>query len=120
MPKGGHGFLLEGVTFLWFIGSIVATMAAFLLGILVELPKAYSLSQKNSGGILAHISLSAAGALVISLLWLLITDGEASANVQQDKDYMFPIGAFFVGGICSALFWWNLVVLPWRSQRQAS
>ncbi|MCW2405285.1 hypothetical protein M2336_001914 [Sphingobium sp. B1D7B] len=118
--KGGYGFLLEVVTILWFLGSVVATIAAFMLGILVELPKAYWLSHKHSGGIFAHISLSTAGALVIILLWILIADGAAPAKVQQDKDYLFPIGAFFVGGICSALFWWSLVVLPWRRQRQTS
>ena len=105
------------IAVVWFFGSIIAAIAAAVLGLVCEWPKAAWLAKRDYG-LAIQLFLSASAALVLLLIFLVLTHGPSANRIPPDEDWwIFPSGAFLVGGLCSGAFWWKLVVLPWRSAR---
>ncbi|MGE4409751.1 MAG: hypothetical protein AB7D33_04165 [Sphingobium sp.] len=111
------GFYVPAIILAWLAGSLVATSAALILGIAIELPKAYWLSGKEAGGKFLHVLLSVAGALAICALWMFYAAQHPPKFTPRDANPAMPWLAFTVGGLCSALWWWELVIRPWRASR---
>ena len=116
----GFAGLGDFISFIWFIGSLVATACAIVLGLFVEWPKAWWQAKRSSGGFGVHLLMSLAAAEVLLLGWTMVSEAVRHTPVR-DPD--FAKGLFFVavvaavGGACSAALWWRLVVLPMRRAR---
>lgn len=112
-----RGLDLQFVAVVWFFGSIIAAVAAAVLGLFCEWPKAVWLAKRDYG-LPMQLFLSASAALVLLLIFLLLTHEPSANRIRPYEDWwIFPSAAFLVGGLCSGTFWWKLVVLPWRSGR---
>lgn len=111
------GFDLTLFVFTWFVGSLVSVATALILGIMIEMPKSYWLSRRDAGGKLLHVLLSITGAQAVCFAWILFDSQQLRTFTPRTADYSLLWIAFTVGGLCSALFWWVLVVKPWRMER---
>jgi len=112
-----RGLDLEFIAVVWFFGSMIAVVAAAVLGLFCEWPKAAWLAKRDYG-LPMQLFLSVSAALLLLLVVLGLTHEPSANRVRPDEDWwIFPSAAFFVGGLCSGAFWWRLVVLPWRSTR---
>jgi hypothetical protein len=114
------GFPLQEFSFLWFIGLIVAISVAAIMGLIVEWPKALWLSRQQSGGLAVQLWLSILAPTLVMAGWLYATAGYDPHRQRTDEaDWIFPLFVFLFGGLCSGLFWWKLVILPWRRRRRS-
>jgi hypothetical protein len=97
------------VVFLW--GPAFALVPSAILGFLVERPLTRRLIAQEQGGFVEHL-LAIVGAAV--LLWLLLRVVVVLTGPQTNiMDYL-SLAIFAIVGLCSALSWWFIVVLPAR------
>jgi hypothetical protein len=103
--------VLAAMVLIW--APAFALVPAAILGWLVERPKAARMIARRSGGLVLHLAVSVAAAL---LLWLLFRIGLLAANsTPQLMDG--PSFAFLaLIGLCSGIAWWVMVVEPGRRQ----
>lgn len=105
------GFPFDLVGFFGLYGIIPAIPCAIVVAIVAESPKALWLSRKAGYHHLAGVALSLLAALAIPaafVAWNLSN----SADFEDFEAFGFVIvvGAFVIGGLCSAFFWWLLVL----------
>ncbi len=105
----------------WFFGSFLATVCACILGLFVEWPKAVWLGRQDAGGFARQLLISLAGAEALALIWaigaaLYRSPQHGPGDVLQGMLMLFLF--FAIGGACSAMFWWRLIVLPTRQLRR--
>jgi hypothetical protein len=97
------------IVFLW--GPAFALVPAGILGVLVERPLSRRLVAQRQGGFVEHLLAVVAAAL---LLWLLLRVVVVLTGPQTNiMDYL-SLAVFAIVGLCSALSWWFVVVLPAR------
>ena len=90
-----------------------AFVPAAILGWLVERPKAARMIARRSGGLVPHLTLSVAAAL---LLWLLFRT--LLVMIDSTPRFMDAPSLVLLGlvGVCSGAAWWLMVVEPGRSE----
>ncbi|MBR1228000.1 MULTISPECIES: hypothetical protein [unclassified Bradyrhizobium] len=104
----------EFVSAVWFVGSFIALAFAMVIGLCIEWPKSYWLLKRSGGWWVSFlISLFAAELLFHSTPFIGIGQGTAETS-DLAGDLIFFTSAAAIGGICSAAFWWALVVRPDR------
>jgi hypothetical protein len=113
-PPTGPDVLLQiavflSIVFLW--GPAFALIPAAILGFVVERPLSRRLIARRDGGFAGHLSAVVAAAL---LLWLLLRIVVVVTGPQTRLVDHPSLGVFVIIGLCSAISWWFLVVLPGR------
>ena len=105
---------------IWFFGSLVGVACATVLGLLVEWPK---MKWLKSSEIWPNILISITGSEILLFSWALISilAGNPSRIVNEvGSGLLFVAIAAAIGGMCSAVSWWKLVVRPMRESREVS
>lgn len=105
---------------IWFFGSFVGVACATMLGLLVEWPK---MKWLKSSGIWPHILISITGSEILLFSWALISilaENPSRIVNEVGSGLLFVAIAAAIGGMCSAVFWWKLVVRPMRESREVS
>jgi len=117
--SGAAAFLQSGiaefVSIVWFVGAFIALPCAMVIGLCIEWPKSYWMMKHRSGGLCVFflISLLAAEVLLHSMLFMDIGRGTHQTSDLAGNLIFFTFIAA-IGGVCSAAFWWGLVVRPGR------
>jgi hypothetical protein len=113
MPTGPNVAMdiavLLSIVFIW--GPAFAAIPAAVLAYLVERPVSRSLIARRTGGFVAHLLIVVAAAL---LLWLLLRIGVVLTGPQTSLLDHMSMTIFAIVGLCSALSWWFLVIVPER------
>ena len=97
------------IVFLW--GPAFAFIPAAVLGFALERPLSRRLIARANGGFLEHLLIVLAAAL---MLWLLLRVIVVLAGPQTNIVDLPSLAVFVIVGLCSALSWWFLVVIPGR------
>ena len=97
------------IIFMW--APAFAFVPAAVLGLLLERPLSRRLVARGQGGFIEHLLLVVATALV---LWLALRIAVVLSGPQTEIQDPLSLAVFAVIGVCSALSWWFLVVLPGR------
>ena len=97
------------VIFIW--APAFALVPAGILGFAVERPLSRWLIGRRQGGFVEHLAIVVAAAL---MLWLLLRVVVVLTGPQTRIVDLPSLVVFAVVGLCSALSWWFLVVLPGR------
>ena len=101
--------VVAAIVLLWV--PAFAFVPAAILGWFVERPKAANMIARRSGGLVLHLALSVAAAL---LLWVLFR----ALLVLIDSTPQFmdapSLGLLGLVGLCSGIAWWLMVVEPGR------
>lgn len=92
-------------------GPAFALVPAAVLGFLLERPLSRSLIARREGGFIEHLLLVVATALA---LWLALRIAVVLSGPQTRILDPLSLAVFAIIGVCSALSWWFLVVLPGR------
>jgi hypothetical protein len=116
-PKtGSHGWLealpaVIAIVLIW--APAFALIPAGILGWLVERPKARAMIARRAGGFVPHIALSLAA---MALFWLLFRIAVHYIYPTNPLIDVPSLALFGLIGLCSAVSWWFLVVLPGRRE----
>lgn len=94
-----------------FWGPAFALVPAAILGFAVERPLARRLIVRSHGGFIEHLLAIVAAALA---LWLLLRVAVITTGPQTKIVDLESLVVFAIIGLCSAISWWFLVVLPER------
>jgi hypothetical protein len=113
-PSGGRSWTDNlpatiAIVVIW--APAFALIPAGILGFLVERPKARAMIEPRAGGFVPHLLLSVVAAALLSLLLRIVLH---LANPMYPLVDMISLALFALIGICSALSWWFMVVLPGR------
>ena len=100
---------LLAIVFIW--GPAFAAIPAAVLGFLLERHAARRLIARRRGGFAGHLVMVVGSAL---LLWLLIRLAVVLSGPQDRIMDSLSLVLFVIIGLCSALSWWFLVVIPGR------
>jgi hypothetical protein len=101
--------VLLAIILIW--GPAVAVIPAGILGFAVERPVARRLVARASGGFIGHLLIVLAAA---TFLWLLLRTGSRLSGSTAPFLDLLSLAFFLAIGLCSAMSWWFLVVLPGR------
>jgi hypothetical protein len=88
-----------------------ALVPAAVLGFLLERPLSRRLIARREGGFIEHLLLVVATAVA---LWLALRIAVVMSGPQTRILDPLSLAVFAIIGVCSALSWWFLVVLPGR------
>lgn len=94
-----------------FWGPGFALVPAAVLGFLLEQPLSRTLIARREGGFIEHLLLVVATAVA---LWLALRIAVVLSGPQTRILDPLSLAVFAIIGVCSALSWWFLVVLPGR------
>lgn len=97
------------IVFIW--APAFALVPAGILGFALERPLSRWLIGRRQGGFVEHLIVVMAAAL---FLWLLLRVIVVLMGPQTQLIDLPSLMVFAVVGLCSALSWWFLVVLPGR------
>jgi hypothetical protein len=97
------------IVLLW--GPAFALVPTAILGFAVGRPLTRRLIASRDGGFVEHLLVVVAAALS---LWLLLRIVVVLAGPQTQRVDYPSLGVFAIVGLCSALSWWFLVVVPGR------
>ena len=97
------------IIFIW--APAFALVPAGILGFALERPLSRWLIGRRQGGFVEHLAIVVAAAL---MLWLLLRVVVVLTGPQTRIVDLPSLVVFAVVGLCSALSWWFLVVLPGR------
>jgi hypothetical protein len=97
------------IVLIW--GPAFAMVPAGILGFMVERPLSRWLIGRPEGGFVEHLGVVIAAALC---LWLLLRVVVVLVGPQTRLIDLPSLMVFAIVGLCSALSWWFLVVLPGR------
>ena len=97
------------VVFIW--APAFAFVPAAVLGFLLERPISRRLIARGQGGFVEHLLLVVAMALA---LWLMLRVTVVALGPQDRIMDPLSLVLFAIIGLCSALSWWFLVVVPGR------
>lgn len=101
------------------VGLIDALPSALLLGLIVEVPKAYWLSRRKGHAVFGTAISIVSALAMASAIWWLGPDNSPSIMWQLfGSSPLFPIIVYAIGGAVSAAVWWHLVVVPWRASNK--
>ena len=101
--------VILSIIFFW--APAFALVPAAILGFALERPFARRLIAHRDGGFVVHLLVVLTAAL---LLWLLLRITVVLTGPQQDIRDPLSLAAFAIVGLCSAMSWWFLVVVPGR------
>jgi hypothetical protein len=101
--------VILAVVLIW--GPAFALVPAGILGFLLERPLARQLIARGHGGFVAHLLIVTAASVG---LWLLLRIMVVVSGPQTDIFDPLSFAVFLIIGMCSALSWWFLVILPGR------
>lgn len=90
-----------------------AFVPAAILGWLVERPKSRAMIDRRAGGLLVHLFVSIAAALLLWLLFRAVLLLSESTPRLMDSLSLLLVGLV---GLCSGIAWWFLVVEPGRRE----
>ena len=99
------------LSIIFFWAPAFALVPAGVLGFALERPYARRLIARRDGGFVAHLLVVMTASL---LLWLLLRVAVVLTGPQQEIFDPQSLAVFAIIGLCSALSWWFLVVLPGR------
>jgi uncharacterized membrane protein len=97
------------IVFFW--APAFALIPAGILGLAVERPLSRRLIARRQGGFVMHLTAVVAAALS---LWLLLRVAVVLAGPQTRLLDYPSLAVFIIVGVCSALSWWFLIVVPGR------
>ncbi|HEU4958497.1 MAG TPA: hypothetical protein VFT40_12820 [Sphingomicrobium sp.] len=97
------------IVFIW--APAFALVPAGILGFVLERPLSRWLIGRRQGGFVEHLIVVIAAALI---LWLLLRVIVVLMGPQTQLIDLPSLIVFAIVGLCSALSWWFLVVLPGR------
>lgn len=97
------------IMFMW--APAFALVPAAVLGFLLERPLCRRLIARRDGGFIEHLLIVVAAALA---LWLALRITVVLSGPQTRIHDPLSLGVFAIIGVCSALSWWYLVVVPGR------
>ncbi len=97
------------IVFIW--APAFALIPAGILGLAVEWPLSRRLIARRQGGFVMHLGAVVAAALA---LWLLLRIVVVLAGPQTRLIDYQSLAVFIIVGVCSALSWWFLIVVPGR------
>jgi hypothetical protein len=101
--------VILSVVLIW--GPAFALVPAGMIGIILERPFARRLIARGHGGFVAHLLIVTAASLCI---WLLLRILVVMSGPQTEIFDPLSLAVFLIIGICSALSWWFLVIVPGR------
>lgn len=101
--------VILSIVFFW--APAFALVPAGILGFALERPLSRWLIGRRQGGFVEHLIIVVAAAL---MLWLLLRVVVVLTGPQTRIVDLPSLVVFAVVGLCSALSWWFLVVLPGR------
>ena len=113
-PPTGPNALMDILVFLsivFFWGPAFALIPAATLGFLVERPLSRRLIARGTGGFFEHLALVIGAAV---FLWLLLRVVVVASGPQTRIVDHESLAVFVIVGLCSALSWWHMVVVPSR------
>ena len=90
-----------------------AFVPAAILGFVVERPKARAMIARRSGGLVPHMALSVAAAVLLWALFRIFLVIIKSAPRFMDAP---SLALVILIGLCSAIAWWVMVVEPGRRE----
>ena len=113
-PPTGPGWLLDtavllSILLIW--GPAIAAIPAAILGVVLERPVAKRLIARGQGGFTQHLLMVLGCAL---LLWLTVRVAVVVTGPQDRIMDPLSLVLFLIIGLCSALSWWFLVIVPGR------
>ena len=97
------------IVFIW--GPAFALIPVGILGYAIERPLCRKLMTNRDGGFAWHLSIVLTAAIA---LWLLLRVVVVLTGPQTDLVDVESLAVFTIIGLCSALSWWFLVVVPGR------
>lgn len=116
--SGSASGLFEMTSFLWFVASLVGIGAAAILGATTEWPKALWLAKQSCPSRTSNILVSILAAETLMLVPTIVGLWRNPAPIRDMCETLLFSGfAGAVGGICSAVLWWKLVLVPLRRGR---
>ena len=90
-----------------------AFVPAAILGWLVERPKAQAMIKRRVGGLVPHLALSVAAALLLWLVFrMLLVIADATPGFMDAPS----LALLALVGLCSGIAWWWMVVEPGRRE----
>jgi hypothetical protein len=101
--------VILSIIFIW--APAFALIPAGILGFALERPLSRWLIGRRQGGFVEHLTVVVAAAL---FLWLLLRVIVVLTGPQTQLVDVPSLMVFAIVGLCSALSWWFLVVLPGR------
>jgi hypothetical protein len=117
--SGSASSLLDMTSFLWFAASLVGIASAAVLGLVIEWPKVLWLARQNSPSRTSSILVSVLAAEALILVPTIIgLWRQAVRPPDMGETLLFNGLVASLGGICSAVLWWKLVLVPLRRGRQ--
>jgi hypothetical protein len=99
------------IVFFW--GPAFALVPATILGFAVERPLSRWLIGRRKGGFVEHLTIVVTAGL---FLWLLLRVVVVLIGPQTQIVDLPSLAIFAIVGLCSALSWWFLVVVPGRQE----